>query len=808
MAVTAYAFAPYRLLPSQRQLLSGDVLVKLGGRAFDLLLSLVERRDRVVSKHELMDLVWPGLFVEENNLQVQIVALRKLLGHPAIATVPGRGYRFTLPVTEEGAAAEPAQRGASAHAAADTRALTNLRPALPKLFGREQDLAALLGLLTRHRLVTVAGAAGIGKTRLAQAAAEACRAWARDGVWWIDLAPLAESSWLPGAVAAALGLRFESGTDPDAAALRELQERSALLVLDNAEHLLDGVAGFVARVLQAAPAVHILVTSQEPLHLEDERVLRPAPLSLPVGDDPAAMDASGAVALFVARAKEADRRFELSAANSAPVADVCRRLDGLPLAIELAAARLPLLGIEGLRDRLDQRFHVLTAGRRGGLRRHQTLRAALEWSHQLLSPVEQAVLRRLGVFVGGFTLEAAQHVAEDSGIDRWDVLEHLGTLVDKSLVVAEGDAVLRYRLLETTRLFALERLIDSGEAPAVRALHREHFLQLAEACQRHLLHADGRSHFAVLDRERDNLLLALAWAPAGDDPTAGLRLAAALHHYWFLRALPALGAQVTHAALARPGAERPSLARCRALITAGWLSTWTAEDGEAVRLMDEALRLARSLGDAATLCFALAKFAHVRHNRNETRESLPLACEALTVGRPLGDSIELGDALVIRAHVHLRCGERMQARALFDEALALRQRLNTPSGILSVRLCLAFFAIEDRAPEEAKRQLEHALPLVPLADSHNAGLHLISVTAQWAAIAGLHEAAVVLEAAAEGLLHRASMRTELEPQEHERLDRAWCAFEPRARETLVAAGRALSYADALQAVADALSPKA
>ena len=278
--------------------------------------------------------------------------------------------------------------------------------------------------------------------------------------------------------------------------------KSPLVLLDNAEHLLDGVAAFVTSVAAGSRTRRaFLVTSQEPLRVDDEHVFRPEPLSLPTGDDPERIAASGAVALFVARAQAADRRFELCAENQTVVADICRRLDGIPLAIELAAARVPLLGIDGLRDKLDQRFHVLTKGRRASLRRHQTLRAALEWSHHLLAPAEQVVLRRLSVFAGGFTLEAAQQVAEDEqGIDRWDVLEHLGALVEKSLVVAEGDVIPRYRMLETTRLFALERLIESGESEHARRRHRDHYLALAEDCERSALFGDTRRHLARLDR--------------------------------------------------------------------------------------------------------------------------------------------------------------------------------------------------------------------------------------------------------------------------------------------------------------------
>ena len=416
-----YFFSPYQLLPSQRQLLCADAPVKLGSRAFDVLLALVERHDHTVSKNELMDLVWPKVVVEENNLEVQIVTLRKLLGYAAIATVPGRGYRFTLPVEQKGTVGVQAGDRHSSPLAKHVQ--SNLPAGISILFGRDQDLQHLLSLLGSHRLVTVAGPAGIGKTRLAQAVAEVSAKSIGDGVWWVDLAPMNDPALIPNALAVALGLSLDGASDVLNALLAVLGDKSPLVLLDNAEHLLDGVASFVLRMQREAPGVRFLVTSQEPLRIDDEHVFRPEPLSLPTGDDPERIAASGAVALFVARAQAADRRFELCAENQMVVAEICRRLDGIPLAIELAAARVSLLGIEGLREKLDQRFHVLTGGRRTSLRRHQTLRAALEWSHQLLAATEQVVFRRLSVFAGGFTLEAAQQVAEDE-----QGIEPLGSL--------------------------------------------------------------------------------------------------------------------------------------------------------------------------------------------------------------------------------------------------------------------------------------------------------------------------------------------------------------------------------------------
>ncbi len=796
----AYIFPPFRLIPSQRQLLCTGAPIKLGGRAFDVLASLVERRNRTVSKDELLDLGWPNLVVEENNLQVQIVALRKVLGHPAIATIPGRGYRFTLPVMQEGGDAPKSHAAAQADESRGVAGAGNLPTESLVLIGRGDDLLHLVDLMDRFRLVTVAGAAGIGKTRLAQAAAMKRAASSADGAWWVDLAPLIDASRVPDAVAVALGLSLGSSTDATLTVTAALQERSPLIVLDNAEHLLEGVAVFVARLRRAAPGVRLLVTSQETLRIDDECVFRPEPLSLPDGDTPERISASGAVSLFVARAREADRFFELRAENQALVAEICRRLDGIPLAIELAAARLPLLGVEGLRDRLDQRFHVLTTGHRAALHRHQTLRAALEWSHHLLSIDEQTVLRRLAAFVGGFTLEAAQQVAEDEGgIDRWDVLEHLGALVDKSLVVAEGEAVPRYRFLETTRLFALERLIDSGEVGAVRGRHRDYFLFLAEACQLGLLTGDAACTIARLDLDRDNLLAAMAWAPGPEDAQAGLRLASATHYYWFLRTMPRRGLEVARTALDRPGARTPNLERCRTLVMAGWLGMCAGQDAEPVECLAEALRAARDLADDRALCHVLAKFAHVRHARREDELALALATEALAVGRRLGDCIELGEALMQRAQVHVRSLEHDHAHRLFTEALALRRRIDNTTGAISTCSALVELALDTDRPESARPHIDAALALMTVVDSQIAGLQCIDLVAEWAAAMGHLETAVLLNAAHEKQSRQAGMTDRFESYQSERLDRARQALDGATRERLQGAGYALGYESALKA---------
>lgn len=517
--------------PRERQLLVDGAPASVGARAFDVLMALIERRDRLVTKSELLDLVWPGLVVEENNLQVQISSLRKLLGPRAIATIPGRGYRFAAAIAGQ---PRPAVRttgdtvGALAELRTPSTPRTNLPGELPKLFGRSEELQAVSALLAAHRLVTVVGAGGIGKSRLAQAVAHASLDRWPHGAWMVELAGLSDPALLPGTVAGALDIMLEGSGSPTEQLVAALVPRTLLLVLDNCEHLLDAVLQLVAAVLRTAPNVSLLTTSQEPLRVPEEQQFRLLPLAVPA--DSAAEHAHdfGAVALFEARVQAVDPRFVLTT-DTAPLAiDICRRLDGLPLAIELAAARVGTLGLRAVRDKLDARFKLLTGGARATLRRHQTLRAALEWSYGLLNEAERVVFRRLGVFAGGFTMELAQAVAGDAQLDEWAVLDLMSALVDKSLVVADAGEPPRYRLLESARAFALEQLAEGETADALRR-HAEGMMNFLRRVDD--INMDGElrtdQYAALVVPELDNLRAAYTWATSdAGDPKVAIALAA------------------------------------------------------------------------------------------------------------------------------------------------------------------------------------------------------------------------------------------------------------------------------------------
>ena len=507
----AYRFGPVEIRPDERQVRVEGRTAALGSRAFDVLLALVERRERVVTKNELLDLAWPGLVVEENNLQAQVSALRRLLGAKAIATIPGRGYRFTLAQ----AADERTEAAGTAAKAAPARRMPRL--AAP-LLGRNDELAALGRLLGEHRLVTVSGAAGIGKTSVAIAAAVEREASLRDGAAWIELGPIAEPMLVPAAIARALDVQPPAGGDALAALIGALKGREVLLVVDNAEHMLDAVARCLDAILEGAPGVAVLATSRSALKLRHERVFRLGPLGVPEADVPAEEACTyGAVALLEARAQALDPRFALTDDNVALAIGICRNLDGIALAIELAAARLPVLGLKGLAERIGERFRLLTAGTRNAPTRQQTLLAALDWSYELLSPPEQKVFRRLGVFAGGFPLSLATAVSRDPSTDQWAAIDALGALVDRSLVEAGPDAAPRYRMLESTRAYALLKLReDPQELDAAQRAHAAAMLAFFDKAEEESWSVEEGEWLATYAPELDNLRAALDWSVQHD----------------------------------------------------------------------------------------------------------------------------------------------------------------------------------------------------------------------------------------------------------------------------------------------------
>jgi predicted ATPase len=497
-----YLFGPFELQPGKRRLLKDGAAISLRPRAFDLLVALVDRAGNLVTKDELLSRVWPKTVVEEAALHVQMSSLRKTVGSDAITTVSGRGYQFTLPVTK----GEANRASRSKH---------NLPYQLTSFIGREQEIAQLKELVRAHRLVTLTGASGAGKTRLAIEVARRLTDVFPDGVWLAELAALSDSRLIPQAAAQALEVK-EQAARPVIATLSDyLASKKLLLVLDNVEHLLEGCVQFVDVILRHAQDVAILVTSRERLGMVGELTYRVPSLTVPGPGDNMTSDvllAYEGVRLFVDRARLLRPDFNVTPENAASLASICYRLDGIPLAIELAAPRLRSMSVEELCQGLDQRFALLTDGSRTALPRHRTLRSMLDWSYDLLVKREQAMLRRVAVFADGWTLGSAEQVCAGDGIDGSDVIKQLTSLVDKNLVVTDEEAgATRYRMLETVRQYSLDRLRDSGEERQWRGSHLACFVALGSEFNREVMGTKQQAWLARIASEHDNLRAALAW---------------------------------------------------------------------------------------------------------------------------------------------------------------------------------------------------------------------------------------------------------------------------------------------------------
>jgi predicted ATPase/DNA-binding winged helix-turn-helix (wHTH) protein len=515
----------FELYPSERRLCSAGKPVEIGARAFDLLLVLVENHGRLVSKNTLLERVWPRLVVDENNLPAQVASLRRVLGAGAIHTVPGFGYRLELPVaTPDPGAGEPVHRPTVRR---EPPRLTIPRRSWPlrlgPMIGRDGDMRAIREALARSSLVTIVGGAGVGKTRLAQEilVREAEQA---DAVAWVSLGPHDQEPLVLSSIALALGLALPDDQDAFTSLRQALEDVPLLLILDRAEHLGDALGEPLAALIQQTRGVRALVTSQVPLGISSEVVYRLAALPFP-DSDMAQQDASqyAAVTLFVQRAAAADRRFELSPSNARLVAQICKRLDGIPLALELAAARVPALGLAALLERLDDRFRLLRQTGRHADPRHGALHAAFDWSYGLLTGPEQLVFNRLGAFAGSFSLKAAARCVADQNIDASEAIDLIGRLVDRSLVTVLAVDPPRYTLLETARSYALDRLTSTLELDATRGRMARTLLELLDVAYQEYWSLDEAIWLHRYQPEPDNVRAALDWS-IGHDRELGVGL--------------------------------------------------------------------------------------------------------------------------------------------------------------------------------------------------------------------------------------------------------------------------------------------
>jgi predicted ATPase/DNA-binding winged helix-turn-helix (wHTH) protein len=473
-------FGPFELNLSERSLKKADEVIPLGARAFDILATLIDRAGEIVSKNELIAKVWPEVIVEEVSLRVHLSALRKALGdgqfgRKYITNVQGRGYSFVAPVARQGTEDQQANSLAQG---------SNLPAALGGMIGRDDVVLQIRSRLGAERLITILGAGGIGKTTVALAVGHAVSTDFSGAVLFLDLSVLRSRDQVVAAIASTVGFVAQSG-DTEEALLRFLRSRRALFILDSCEHLIEQTAEIADRICQCAPNVHLLATSREALQTPGERVFRLQPLDCPPEQPGQTADevlSYPAAQLFMERVRARGIDLALGANDLPFLAELCRRLDGIPLAIELAARRAAVFGVRDTAVRLASHLDLQKLGRRTANRRHQTLRAALDWSHDLLSEVERAVLRSVAIFVGRFTLEAALAVADQEGTSRPDITDVVGSLVEKSLIEARIDPQgAFYRLLDMTRSYALEKLIASGEHDVIATRHANYLIQLLEA---------------------------------------------------------------------------------------------------------------------------------------------------------------------------------------------------------------------------------------------------------------------------------------------------------------------------------------
>ncbi len=591
----------------------------------------------------------------------------------------------------------------------------NLPVQLTSFIGRKEELLEVKRLLTTARIVTLLGSGGAGKTRLALQVAADLLETHPEGVWLVELAPITDPALIPQAVASALGLREPARQVTDAL-IDFLQPKSLLLVLDNCEHVLSASADLVALLLRRCPTLRVLATSREPLGIAGEAGYRVPSLSIPDPHQPLrpeTINQYAAVRLFVERAVFYRPGFAVSAANATALAELCRRLDGIPLALELAAARVRVLSVEQIAARLDDRFRLLTGGARTALLHHQTLRAAIDWSHDLLTDDERILFRRLSVFVGGFTLDAAEGVCADNAIGQTQILDLLTHLVDKSLIVVDAgsDVEARYRLLETVRQYALDRLVESGEAAAVRTRHRDVFLALAERAEPLLQGPDQKIWLDRVEVELDNLRAALEWCRIDPDGIeAGLRLAGALWWFCEVRGYWTEARQWLKDTLSR-GEPSASAARIKALNAAAGLALRQGDRKETAALAEQALVLSRQSGDKRGAASCLVILGIHACSLENYKQAEALGGEGLNLSQEVGDNWGSAWATMTLGLVAREQGDLDKATALLEQSLVQIRALRHGWGTAMTLTNLGMISRDRGEFQRATALLEEALAI-------------------------------------------------------------------------------------------------
>jgi non-specific serine/threonine protein kinase len=793
MAVTprpvCYRFGRAELQPAQRRLLIAGTVTPLAGRAFDLLLLLVERAGHLVTKDEILDRVWAGLVVEENNLQVQVSALRKLLGSAAIETVPGRGYRFLPEVTaiEEAEPVHIVRR-------------SNLPRQLTSFVAREGWIAECLRRLDATRLLTLTGVGGLGKTRLSLEMASACADTYADGVWFVDFSPVTNAGLVPEAVALVVGIAEQTTDRLIDVMKRFMQDRRMLLILDNCEHLVAGCADLAKSLLTGGQHLKILATSREPLHVPGEAIYPLPALSVPDVRETCSVEELcryEAVRLFVDRARAARPDFEVTERNSQAVRAICAHLDGIPLALELAAAHLRATSVETIAERLHDRFRLLKGRDSTAPTRQQTLRATIDWSYDHLTEPEQQVLQRSSVFAGGWTLPAAEAVCSGGAIDGADVLDLHSGLVEKSLVAFEVEGS-RYQLLETVRQYAQERLVASGEADDARTRHLDFLVSLAEQAEPQLVGPEEDNWLARFDLERQNLLAAYAWSrqvPGG--AAAALRMVHGSRR-WMCRGAFDLGCPVLARELAEIPASENARLRCRGLIAAAFLNYYAGRYEDTCRYADEAMTVAKELGEVALAADAacISGSGFLSGDSVAARHRLD---EGLALARQANDRAVISDTLIMMGELESIDGNHEKAEEYYDTALSAARQQGSRIFTIIPLMNLARISIGCGSTARASELLKEALSLADEGQFRRQAPHFLRLCAALAARLGDSARAARFHGASKRQMEEMLLR--IEPADEHAyaplLAEAQAAANPADFASAEAAGAALRREDAL-----------
>jgi predicted ATPase/DNA-binding CsgD family transcriptional regulator len=592
----------------------------------------------------------------------------------------------------------------------------NLPLELSSFVGREKELAEVGRQLEGNRLLTLTGSGGCGKTRLALATATDLVERFEDGVWLVELAPLVDPSLVPQAVASALGLREQPGRSPAEALSRYLGSRNVMLVLDNCEHLVEACAALAEALLRFCPRLRVLATSREALDITGEVAWPVPPLSLPDVrrlSDVESLPRYESARLFLERAAAVRPAFALTEQNAQAVAQICYRLDGIPLAIELAAARVKVLSVEEISERLEDSFELLASGGRTAMPRQRTLHATMDWSHDLLPDEERTLFRRLSVFAGGFNLQAAQAVCSGDGLDRDRVPEVLWHLVDKSLMVArEQDGEARYRLLETVRQYGREKLDDPEEEAELGRRHASFYVVLAEEADQGLSGPEQERWLILLEAEHDNLRAALTWSLGeGGDISLGVRLAAALGGFWSTRGYLSEGRRWLEETASRSG-PKATQARAKALNGAGWVAMLQDEYEAAGPLIEEGLTLNRELGDKEGIASSLVILGSAAMmGRRDDVPVVALLEEARKLRPELEDQRTVARMVLLESMVMLEQNDRERMVALNEESLALFRERKYAYGVVMCLTNLGLVTLAEGDYEKATALLSEDLRL-------------------------------------------------------------------------------------------------